>query len=206
MTFYGLATIALVAVSLLVIGGVTALIAERRGQDWRIWFVIGAGCVAIATQLPQAPQLIVATVVPLGTAATTLVDPTRTRAFERAQVRSWWWLRIFSLGLVGILVYACSVETMGALKRTGMAVAVVENVETIEWAVTAYGLTTYGVAVRYSFQIDKARFEGRAARDWTRSDLVDLRVCYDPADPAGSHSLHLHDFACGTVAFDRSDD
>ncbi len=191
--------------TILAVGSLTALIAQRRGLRPPIWFAGGAICVAIATQLPQWPQLIL-TICPIAAACLAMPDDARRRSFGNAQFRSWWWIRLFLVVLVYVLVYALVTATLASIKRQATASATVVDQQTISWSVTARGRETFGLRVVYKFTVDGREFDGTARRDWGRGQMVGAKVCYDPADPGGSHSLQEANFSCGLIEFQPADE
>jgi hypothetical protein len=203
ISIYLLATAALVGAATLTIGCLAGLIAERHGQTFRWWFAGGAACVIAATQLPPQPQLVLAAV-PVAAAILAPDLPNAVAPFGRSRVLSWWWLRILVIALAGLGVASCSLITMSSIKRTASAPASVVKQMTVAVDTGPRGETIYRTLIEYTFVVERSTHHGLATRRMSR-DFEGWHVCYDPGNPAASHSLQPPGFACGGLDFAPTD-
>ena len=202
---YAVATFSLATSAVGVVGSLSGLIARRHAQSFWPWFGFGAACVAIATQLPQQPQLVLL-LTPVAAAVMAPDLAGEDRWDHNAQLRSWWWIRFLVVALVGVMACSCSVITMATLKRSASASATIVRTQTIEWSVSPQGgRMTYGKEIAYKFSVGAVTYESSAARQWNPDEITAAHVCYDPGDPGGSHALEPAGFPCGNPTFENSD-
>ena len=122
------------------------------------------------------------------------------------KLSSIWWLKLGALLLAGFLAYAPISAGMASAARSATAQPVIVSKQAIEWSAGWHGSATLsGVSVRYSFTADGRTYSGEARRQWSLDDVTTSKVCYDPGDPAGSHSLEQAGYSCGTFDLHTSD-
>jgi hypothetical protein len=98
--------------------------------------------------------------------------------------------------VVAVVLAECAVGASSSLRRTASAVPVImDRTETLQPPDKTPGIKVT-IRTRYAFAVGGRMFEGIATRS---RDARDPRVCYDPANPGGNHSLEDGSFACGSI-------
>ena len=194
-----------IAVAILVtgiaIGSICAAIASWKHDSPRTWFFAGAACVFVSglvggwLSLPvQIAPILVASAIP-GTPD--VHELTHTADRRRNEL-------VGKLGLVLIAVLLPYMAVSGFLipaQRTATArPTILDKQEVMEGNVNPYGPGRLVRVISYSYQIDGQEHQGTARHNWSDDQLSTAKVCYDPADPDGSHALELSDYQCGSLA------
>lgn len=100
---------------------------------------------------------------------------------------------------VVLLPYAAASGFLESAQRTDTARPTIVSTE----QQTGYGSSYRSVghlvtAVTYTFVANGRVHAGKALRTWSLAQIGTAKVCYDPNDINGSHSLELPEYTCGS--------
>lgn len=121
-------------------------------------------------------------------------------------------LMIAKLGLVLVAVllpYAAVSGLLQSAQRTSIAQPTIVDSD----LATVYGPggarvggTGHLVAVvTYTFMENEQLHKSKAQRQWSKDQFTSAKVCYDPNDVDGSHSLELAGYQCGSFDLHPND-
>jgi hypothetical protein len=195
-----------ILVTVIVIGSVCATEGALKHSLPIGWGLGGAGCVLIGAFLGGWPQIIL-TVAPIVAVLTLKKQPT---TYEE-QIHEMHVvgprhsnLMIAKLGIVlaaVLLPYVAFAGLLASAQRTGAAQATIVSKEQVTAARTVGARRTYNyltMSITYTFTADGKVRKSTTQRNWTPEQISSAKVCYDPYDIDGSHSLELSGYTCGT--------
>ena len=209
-----LATILLtLLVTVVVVGSVCATEGALKHSPPVVWGLGGAGCVLIGAFLGGWPQIIL-TVAPI-LAVVALRKPPLT--YEQ-HIREMHVvgprhsnLMFAKLGIVlaaVLMPYAAFVGLLNSAQRTDARQPTIVSTEQVTAARTVGARLTYNyltISITYAFTANGQLHKSKVQRQWSKEQIASAKVCYDPNDVDGSHSLELAGYQCGSLDLHPND-
>jgi hypothetical protein len=191
-------------VTVVVIGAICATEGSLAHRDPRVWFLGGATSVITGILIGGVGQVVLTVGPILFVLAWRTTPHTHEQHLHELSVmarhRQHEKLAELALVLVAVLLpYATVSGYLASAQRTDTAQPTIVSTE----QQTDYGSSYRSVGhlvtvVTYTFIANGQVHTSKARRTWSENQFSTAKVCYDPNDIDGSHSLELPEYTCGS--------